>query len=109
VVSVYPAWLLVVVPLTYAHVYWRGLRPPLWKWVGSAAFVTLAAVAASEALALGNDDLSLDGDLASLLPILASMVVSVTATTKASTGSGRPTSNSTRTGVLKFEPVMRMV
>ncbi len=77
VLSVYPAWLLVVVPLTYAHVYWRGLRPPLWKWVGSAAFVTLAAVAASEALALGNDDLSLEGDLASLLPILASMVVFV--------------------------------
>ncbi|CAB4764590.1 unannotated protein [freshwater metagenome] len=24
-------WLLVVVPLTYAHARWRGLRVPLWK------------------------------------------------------------------------------
>ena len=28
-------WLLVVVPFTYAHARWRGLRVPLWKWVGS--------------------------------------------------------------------------
>ncbi|CAM3572196.1 HAMP domain-containing sensor histidine kinase [Nocardioides marinus] len=41
------AWLLVVVPLTYAHTRWRGLRAPLWKWVGSAAFLVLAGTAAS--------------------------------------------------------------
>ena len=40
-------WLLVVVPLTYAHARWRGLRVPLWKWVGSAAFLVLAALAAA--------------------------------------------------------------
>jgi signal transduction histidine kinase len=40
-------WLLVVVPLTYAHAHWRGLRLPLWKWVGSAVFLVLAGVAAA--------------------------------------------------------------
>jgi signal transduction histidine kinase len=35
-------WLLVVVPLTYAHTWWRGMRITLWKWVGSAAFLVLA-------------------------------------------------------------------
>ncbi len=39
-------WLLVVVPFTYAHARWRGLRVPLWKWVGSAAFLVLAGLAA---------------------------------------------------------------
>lgn len=42
-----PVALFVVVPLTYAHAYWRGLRLPWWKWVGSAAFVVLAGVAAA--------------------------------------------------------------
>ena len=41
-----PVWLLIVVPVTYAHAYWRGIRPPVWKWAGSAGFVILAAVAA---------------------------------------------------------------
>lgn len=41
------AWLLVVVPLTYAHARWRGLRVPLWKWVGSAGFLVLAGTAAA--------------------------------------------------------------
>lgn len=45
-----PIWLLVVVPLGYAHAYWRGLRPPVWRWVGSAAFVILAGVAAHHAV-----------------------------------------------------------
>ncbi len=39
-------WLLVVVPVTYAHARWRGLRVPVWKWVGSAAFLVLCGVAA---------------------------------------------------------------
>jgi diguanylate cyclase (GGDEF)-like protein len=39
-------WLLIVVPVTYLHTYWRGLRPPLWKWIGSASFVLLGGVAA---------------------------------------------------------------
>lgn len=40
-------WLLLVVPLTYVHTRWRGLRLPLWKWVGSAAYLVLAGVAAT--------------------------------------------------------------
>ena len=46
-------WLLAVVPLTYLHARWRGIRIPLWKWAGSAAFLVVAATAAafvSEAL-----------------------------------------------------------
>ena len=39
--------LLVVVPVTYAHTRWRGLRVPLWKWIGSACFVVLAGLAAA--------------------------------------------------------------
>jgi signal transduction histidine kinase len=41
-----PPWLLLVVPVTYAHARWRGIRVPLWKWVGSAAYVLLAGLAA---------------------------------------------------------------
>jgi len=43
-------WLLTVVPLVYVHAYWRGLRPPAWRWIGSAAFLVLAGVAAHEAV-----------------------------------------------------------
>jgi diguanylate cyclase (GGDEF)-like protein len=39
--------MVLVVVATYAHARWRGLRLPLWKWVGSACFVILAALAAS--------------------------------------------------------------
>jgi signal transduction histidine kinase len=39
-------WLLVVVPFTYAHARWRGIRVPLWKWVGSAGYLVLAGLAA---------------------------------------------------------------
>jgi signal transduction histidine kinase len=42
-------WLLVVVPVTYAHARWRGLRLPLWKWAGSAVFLVLAGLAAAVA------------------------------------------------------------
>jgi diguanylate cyclase (GGDEF)-like protein len=41
-----PWWLIAVVVTTYAHARWRGLRLQLWKWVGSGAYVTLAALAA---------------------------------------------------------------
>jgi signal transduction histidine kinase len=40
-------WLLAVVPLSYAHARWRGLRLPLWKWISSAGFLVLAGVAAA--------------------------------------------------------------
>jgi diguanylate cyclase (GGDEF)-like protein len=39
-------YLLPVVGVAYAHARWRGLRVPLWKWVGSASYVVLASVAA---------------------------------------------------------------
>ena len=74
VLAVAPAWLLVVVPLTYGHVYWRGLRPPWWKWVGSAAFVTLAAVAAAYTLDVGDVDLSVASDQQAFGPVLAAML-----------------------------------
>jgi signal transduction histidine kinase len=41
------SWLLVVVPLTYAHARWRGLRLTLWKWAGSGLYLVLAAYAAA--------------------------------------------------------------
>lgn len=42
-----PPWLLVVVPVSYVHARWRGVRLPLWKWVGSAVYLVLAGVAAA--------------------------------------------------------------
>ena len=39
-------YLLPVTAVAYAHARWRGLRVPLWKWVGSASYVVLASVAA---------------------------------------------------------------
>ena len=42
-------WLLVVVPLTFAHARWRGRRIPVWKWVGSGTFLVLSALAAAAA------------------------------------------------------------
>jgi signal transduction histidine kinase len=41
------AWLLVIVPATYAHARWRGIRVPLWKWIGSAFYLILCALAAA--------------------------------------------------------------
>lgn len=40
-------WLLPVVAVSYTHAWWRGLRVPVWKWVGSAGYVVLAGVAAA--------------------------------------------------------------
>ena len=40
-------WLLVVVPLTYAHARWRGIRLTLWKWAGSACYLVLCGYAAA--------------------------------------------------------------
>ncbi len=48
-------YLLPVVALSYAHSRWRGLRLPLWKWVGSASFVTLAAIPAGVVALRIND------------------------------------------------------
>ncbi|WP_183092591.1 GGDEF domain-containing protein [Nocardioides stalactiti] len=40
-------WLLPVVVVTYGHAWWRGLRAPPWKWIGSAAYVVVAALSAA--------------------------------------------------------------
>ncbi|MEZ0580480.1 GGDEF domain-containing protein [Nocardioides sp. MH1] len=70
-----PTWcLLPVVAVTYLHASWRGLRVPAWKWVGSAAYVVVAAVAASVVahLVLGTErDLMRDDGLVGLLGVLA--------------------------------------
>lgn len=42
-----PVWLLVVVPATYAHARWRGIRIPMWKWIGSGLYLILCGVAAA--------------------------------------------------------------
>lgn len=42
-----PIWLPVIVAVTYSHARWRGIRVPLWKWIGSASFLVLAGMAAS--------------------------------------------------------------
>ena len=50
-------WLLPVVAVSYAHARWRGLRVPLWKWVGSAAYIALAGLAAAAtARTVGGSD-----------------------------------------------------
>ncbi len=40
-------WLIPVVAVTYAHGWWRGVRVTPWKWIGSAAYVVLAGLAAA--------------------------------------------------------------
>ena len=56
-------WLLVVVPLSYAHARLRGTRAPLWKWVSSAAYVVLCSYAAAwvRHVFLGDDVNWMDG------------------------------------------------
>ena len=50
-------YILPVVAISYAHARWRGVRVPLWKWIGSAAYVVLASVAAAVvARAVHGDD-----------------------------------------------------
>jgi diguanylate cyclase (GGDEF)-like protein len=71
-------WLLPVVTLIYAHTRWRGLRLPLWKWVGSAAYVTLAALGAaltSHAIHGADTDLMFPADGRGLLAIVAGATV----------------------------------
>jgi diguanylate cyclase (GGDEF)-like protein len=57
-------WLLPVVTITYAHAWWRGMRVTPWKWVGSAAYVVLAGLAASITahLVLGDEPDLMHGD-----------------------------------------------
>ena len=49
-------WLLLVVPVTYFHARWRGIRVPLWKWIGSGFYLVLCGLVAAAVR-----DRSLDG------------------------------------------------
>lgn len=71
------SWLIPVVGLTYAHTYWRGLRPAPWKWVGSAAFVIMAGLAAHLVVVAGPNALNGDRSLADLATTLVAVVVFV--------------------------------
>jgi signal transduction histidine kinase len=42
-----PPWLLVVVPVTFLHARWRGVRGSAWRWVRTGAVLVLAGVAAA--------------------------------------------------------------
>jgi len=67
-------WLLPVVVVTYSHAWWRGLRVTPWKWIGSAAYVILAGLAAAIAAraVLGDQSDLMRGDgLTGLLGVLA--------------------------------------
>jgi diguanylate cyclase (GGDEF)-like protein len=75
-------YVLPVVALSYAHVRWRGVRLPLWKWVGSASYVVIASVAAGVVVrAVNGPDPNLMNDnggyglLASCLAAVAFLAV----------------------------------
>lgn len=51
-----PFWVLPVMVGVYGHARWRGMRVPLWKWVGSAAFLVLAGLLAGRVLRIGRFD-----------------------------------------------------
>ncbi|HWJ10617.1 MAG TPA: GGDEF domain-containing protein [Nocardioides sp.] len=71
-------WLLPVVALCYAHGRWRGMRVPLWKWIGSAAYVVLAGIAAAvvvHAVLDGQVGLTQGDGLRGLLAVLAGAAV----------------------------------
>jgi diguanylate cyclase (GGDEF)-like protein len=85
-------WLVPVVTLIYAHARWRGLRLPLWKWVGSAAYVTLAALGAAltaRAIHGPGPDLMFPDDGRGLLAIAAGASVFLAIETLLFLGSAR--------------------
>ncbi|MGA9747121.1 MAG: hypothetical protein WBQ50_06675 [Nocardioides sp.] len=64
--------------ISYAHARWRGLRVQLWKWVGWAAYLVIAGVAAGIVAATawgpGGNDMFDDGDQGLLAVIAFSAV-----------------------------------
>jgi diguanylate cyclase (GGDEF)-like protein len=76
-------WLLPVVVVTYAHARWRGLRVPPWKWIGSAAYVVLAGLAAALTAhaILEGDDLMHGTGLRGLFALLAAAAAFIGAET----------------------------
>jgi diguanylate cyclase (GGDEF)-like protein len=70
-------WLLLVVPACYAHAYRRGLRAPVWKLTGSAAFVIVAGLAARAAQAAIAGRPPVESSAADLLAVTAAIAVFV--------------------------------
>lgn len=71
-------WLLPVVAVSYSHTWWRGLRVPIWKWVGSASYIVLAGLAAAvvaRAVTGAEPNLMHADALRGLLAILAGVAV----------------------------------
>ena len=66
-------WVVVAV---YVHAWARGVRITLWKWIGSGAMVTLAALGASATMdAATGGRLAADGSLTMLVGVVASLTV----------------------------------
>ena len=77
-------WLFPVVAITYAHAWWRGLRVPLWKWIGSAAYLVLCGTAAAvtaTAIAGRSIDLAAGTGLRGLVTVLAAAMAFLTVET----------------------------
>ena len=73
-------WLLPVVAVTYAHAWWRGMRVPPWKWIGSAGYVVLAGLGASMVASngLGSETDLMQGDgLRGLVVVVAAAALFV--------------------------------
>jgi len=72
-------WVLPVMVGVYAYARWRGLRVPLWKWVGSCAFLVLAALASGWTLRIGHPSESVEfpSDATGVLVVGAAILVFV--------------------------------
>lgn len=71
-------WLLPVVAITYAHAWWRGLRVPVLKWIGSGAYLVLCGVGAAvtaASIAGHRVDLMAGSGLRGLVAVLAASAV----------------------------------
>ena len=70
-------WVLPVVVGVYGYARWRGMRVPLWKWVGSGAFLVIAGLIANKVLRIGPPDqpLGLSSTPAGTLLVAAAVLV----------------------------------
>ena len=68
-------YLAPIIALIYVHARWRGMRVALWKWVGSASFLTAAGAIAGVVVAAGGGGapLTLTSGLPGLLCILGAI------------------------------------
>lgn len=87
-----PIWLLVVVPVTYTHARWRGIRVTLWKWIGSGFYLVLCGLAAGAVreVLMGTEDSWTHGDGShGFVTMLAAGAVFLALETLLFTGSSR--------------------